>query len=202
MHTTILPHNTNTFFPLNQRTKSTQYPPSPTTTTTFTSHKRSTTTHHHTRHWNIDLLHQQRDWLAKPVAPWHPLHPRTHRPSPTRLPKHMAPPPQKPQPIKLPPPTSTHDPSHHRHIHTLHRFHPLLVVIIPPRHVDTCSLHCHRSLTQIYTRHHQRTNQRHLLRRHRIRLQHGHVLQETFTNTLLILTNSAQPSHDQPPPRP
>jgi hypothetical protein len=52
------------------------------------------------------------------------------------------------------------------------------------RHADTCSLHCHRSLPQIYTRHHQRTHQRHLLRPHQIRLQHGYVLQETFTNTI------------------
>ena len=131
------------------------------------------------------------------MAPWHTLHPRTHRSSPTRLPKHMAPPPQKSQPLKLPPPTSTHDPSHRRHLHTLHRFHPLLVAIIPPRHADTRSLHCYRPLTQFYTRYHQRTHQRHLLRRHRIRLQHGYVLQETFTNTIYN-SNIRRPQPNRP----
>ena len=74
-----------------------------------------------------------------------PLHPTTHRPPPTRLPKHMAPTPQTPQPFQLPPPTSPYHSSHHRRIYTFHRFYTLLVVTLPPRHACLGSLHRRRS---------------------------------------------------------
>ena len=51
---------------------------------------------------------------------------------PPRLQNHMAPPPQTPQLLKLPPPTSPHYPSHHQHIYTHHQLHPFLVDPLPP----------------------------------------------------------------------
>ncbi len=50
----------------------------------------------------------------------------------TRLPKHMVPTPQTPQPFELSPPTSSYRSSHHQCIYTLHQFHPLLVATLPP----------------------------------------------------------------------
>lgn len=122
LHPTFLPHLTNTLLPLPQRTHSTQRPPSSTTTTTFTPYHRppTTHTHHHSRNREINLLHRQREWVSQHVASRHPFHPTTHRSSPARLPKHMAPTPQTPQSFELSPPTSPYHSSHHRRIYTLH----------------------------------------------------------------------------------
>jgi hypothetical protein len=134
LYPTFLPNITNTLLPLPQQTHSTQRPTSSTATNTFTPYHRppTTHTHQHSRHRNIDLLHRQRERVSQPMASRHPLHPTTHRSPPTRLPKHMAPTPQTPQPFELSPPTSPYHSSHHRRIYTLHRFYTLLVVTLPP----------------------------------------------------------------------
>ena len=145
MYPTLLPYRTNTLLPLHQRAHPTQCPPSPTTTNTFTLYHQPTITHthQHPRHRDIHLLRRQQEWVAQPVAPWHPLHPIKHRSPPTRHPKHMAPTPQTPQPFELSPPTNTHHSSNHQHIYTFHQVHPLLVATLPPRHAGPRSLHRH-----------------------------------------------------------
>ena len=148
LHPPFLPNLTNTLLPIPQRTHSTQRPTSPTATNTFTPYHRppTTYTHQHSRHRDIDLLYRQRERVAQPMASWHPLYLTAHRSPPTRLPKHMAPTPQTPQPFELSPPTSPYHSSHHQRIYTFHRFYTLLVVTLPPRHACLCSIHRRRTL--------------------------------------------------------